>query len=57
MTDKNVNIYQELLHTPEGVRDYYGEENARKQHVSQAVLSRNWLQLAAESDLMILSED
>ncbi len=40
MTDKNVNIYQELLHTPEGVRDYYGEENARKQHVSQAVLSR-----------------
>ncbi len=40
MTDKNVNIYQELLHTPEGVRDCYGEENARKQHVSQAVLSR-----------------
>ena len=40
MTDKNVNIYQELLHTPEGVRDYYGEENARKQHVSQAVLRR-----------------
>ncbi len=35
-----VNTYQELLHQPEGVRDIYGAENARRSQVMDNIMHR-----------------
>ena len=41
-----------ILHTPEGVRDLYGEELARKKHIERALHKRlaGFFRISAHSD-------